>query len=571
MSAPDQHAVNILVVDDENIVLSLVRDALEDEGFHIDTAASGEEAVELLQRQPVDLLITDIRMPHMDGTELVRRAREHHPHIGVIYMTGYANLNSAKDAIKQGAFDYILKPFELAEIRQAVRKAAEKLRELVGKDSDEQLDKLSDLSQMLVTVGDRKSLATVSLRFAMMHFDAAQGALVHWDRERTSVESITLSGDQPLEAVCCDQSVIDFIRAIDPAAFRQPVVIASAGEHPLMTGPVAPEVRIALLPSWFDSGASMVVMPISRAGVLYGIIMIKSTRDSATLSGADIKLLDVAAGQLAVSLENLFLLEETQSAYARLKEMQDETIQLEKLATRGEMSAEIGHELNNFLGVVAGNISLLEFHLKKTGAEGVEKFMTAIQTNIEKMKQFTSNLMDLTPIASKKETIYFEQLLAEVIDYLKPQKRFRGVTIDHTPSDESIPFDADSIHIQQLLYNLFNNAADATRGCPKRHITARIEHLPDDTNFRFIVTDSGVGIEPELLAKAFEQKFTTKPDGHGFGLLVCKRIIDSHNGRLHVDSTPGKGTTISIRFPLSGAAFTDAEENTTARIHVPVG
>lgn len=570
MTDADEHAINILVVDDESIVLSLVRDALEDEGFQISTAAGGEEALRVLQTAPVDLLITDIRMPHMDGTELVRRARERFPHVGVIYMTGYANLNSAKDAIKQGAFDYILKPFELTEIRQAVAKAVEKLRELNGKDSGEQLERLSDLNQMLVTVGDRKSLATVSLRFAMMHFDAAQGALLHWDRERTAIETITIHGEQPQEAVTESLPVLELIRSIGSADFRQPVIVTCPEEHPLLGGAIDPEVRTALLPSWFTDDVSMVVMPISRADVLYGIIMIKCSDDTTTLSGADIKLLNIAAGQLAVSLENLFLLEETQTAYARLKEMQDETIQLEKLATRGEMSAEIGHELNNFLGVVAGNISLLEHSLKKTGAASADKFMTAIQTNIEKMKQFTSNLMDLTPIASKKETVYFDQLLAEVIDYLKPQKRFRGVSIDHSVAHEAIPFEADSIHIQQLLYNLFNNAADATRGCKRRHITSRVDYQPGDPHFRFSIADTGVGIEPELLAKAFEQKFTTKPDGHGFGLLVCKRIIDSHGGKLHIDSTPGEGTTMSIEFPIAGATAPSATAEQSSTDKIPV-
>ncbi|HOZ07949.1 MAG TPA: HAMP domain-containing sensor histidine kinase, partial [candidate division Zixibacteria bacterium] len=302
-------------------------------------------------------------------------------------------------------------------------------------------------------------------------------------------------------------------------------------------------------------------------------IMIRCSPDATALTGTDTRLLNIAAGQLAVSLENLFLLEETQTAYARLKEMQDETIQLEKLATRGEMSAEIGHELNNFLGVVAGNISLLDHQLKKSGAATAEKYMSAIQTNIEKMKQFTSNLMDLTPIASKKETVYFDQVLAEVIDYLTPQKRFRGVSIDHTVDHESIPFEADSIHIQQLLYNLFNNAADATRGCARREIVSRVEYRPGEPHFRFVIRDTGVGIEPELLAKAFEQKFTTKPDGHGFGLLVCKRIIDAHSGRLHVDSTPGEGTAISIEFPVAGAA--DSVDATAGQFaitdKIPVG
>ena len=551
MTENERQAVKVLVVDDENIVVSLVRDALEDEGYDIVTADSGEQAVQVLREQPVDLLITDIRMPHMDGTELVQRARQINPMVGVIYMTGYANLNSAKDAIKQGAFDYILKPFELTEIRQAVAKAVERIHELsAGKDSGEQLDRLSDLNQMLVTVGDRKSLCTVSLRFAMMHFEADHGALLHWDRARTNFELITIAGSETEDRTLTMEALTGILASAEIGAFREPVIASSIYEHPLCKLNPQPETVRDLLPNWFDDNASMVVVPVWRADALYGAIMIKCPNETTSISN-DFKMLNIAAGQLAVSLENLFLLEETQTAYATLKELQDETIQLEKMATRGEMSAEIGHELNNFLGVVAGNLSLLDHHVRKVAPEAVDKYLTAIQTNVEKMTKFTAGLMELTPIASKKEILCFDQLITEVIDYLKPQKRFRGVTIKLDPIPSQLPFEADNVHIQQLLYNLFNNAADATMDRDKRTINVTVTHLAQDKRFRFVIRDTGVGIEPENLEKAFSQKFTTKKNGHGFGLLVCKRIVESHEGVLTVDSTPGVGTSIQIDFPIA--------------------
>ncbi|MEW5995779.1 MAG: response regulator, partial [Candidatus Zixiibacteriota bacterium] len=148
--------LKVLIVDDESIVLSLVRDALEDENYEILTAARSLEALKILKAEKIDLVVTDIRMPDMNGIDMVRKARSIQPDIGVIFMTGYANLNSAKDAIKQGALDYILKPFELDEIRRAVNKAAQKLqKEAAEKDSGQQIDRLSDLTHLLVTVAER--------------------------------------------------------------------------------------------------------------------------------------------------------------------------------------------------------------------------------------------------------------------------------------------------------------------------------------------------------------------------------------------------------------------------------
>ena len=87
MSSSATH--RILVVDDEAIVVSLVRDALEDEEYDILTASSGQEALDILSHEQLHLLVTDIRMPNMDGIELVRRARERQPDLGIIFMTGY--------------------------------------------------------------------------------------------------------------------------------------------------------------------------------------------------------------------------------------------------------------------------------------------------------------------------------------------------------------------------------------------------------------------------------------------------------------------------------------------------
>jgi signal transduction histidine kinase len=161
--------------------------------------------------------------------------------------------------------------------------------------------------------------------------------------------------------------------------------------------------------------------------------------------------------------------------------------------------------------------------------------------------------MDLTPIASKKEAIRFDQLLMEVVEYLKPQKRFAGVSLNVAPLNEPILFDADATHIQQLLYNLFNNAADATIDCTRREINVGITIDRANGVFSVTIRDSGAGMEPALLEKAFTEKFTTKKDGHGFGLLVCKRIIENHSGQLLIESVLSQGTSITTTFPLADA------------------
>jgi signal transduction histidine kinase len=233
------------------------------------------------------------------------------------------------------------------------------------------------------------------------------------------------------------------------------------------------------------------------------------------------------------------------------------------MATRGNMSAEIGHEMNNFLAVVAGNLSLLQLQLRKQKLDQVERHAFAISDTIDKMTVFTRNLMDLTPMSSKKEVVFFDRILSEALNYVEAQKRFRGIEIVRPQSIPELPFEADTIQIQQLLYNLFNNAADATNTSATRRISVSLTIADDTRHFIFSITDNGCGFDTEVVAKAFQERFTTKPTGHGFGLVVCRRIIDNHGGLLDLKSAPGKGATISITFPLLGTGEDTAPERRT--------
>jgi two-component system, NtrC family, response regulator PilR len=104
----------VLVVDDEQVVLDSVRKHLRREAYEIRTVLSGTEAVEILDSGWPEVVITDLMMPGMDGLELLERVRDSCPAIPVIMITGYATMRTALQALRQGAFDYIAKPFTRA-------------------------------------------------------------------------------------------------------------------------------------------------------------------------------------------------------------------------------------------------------------------------------------------------------------------------------------------------------------------------------------------------------------------------------------------------------------------------
>jgi len=116
VSAKGVKDFRILVVDDELIVRDSIKDWLEDEGFTVEAAESGPVALQLLSKQMYHMMLTDIKMPGMDGVELLQKAKQDYPDLCVVMMTAYATVETAVEAMKIGALDYLLKPFDIDSI-----------------------------------------------------------------------------------------------------------------------------------------------------------------------------------------------------------------------------------------------------------------------------------------------------------------------------------------------------------------------------------------------------------------------------------------------------------------------
>ncbi len=121
---------HILVVDDEGANRYSVSKTLQRVGYMVNEAASGEEALDLMGKQNFDVILTDIRMPGIDGVELLRRIKDEAPDAIVILMTGYASLGTAVEALRLGAHDYLIKPSSSQDIRQSVARGVERSRNL---------------------------------------------------------------------------------------------------------------------------------------------------------------------------------------------------------------------------------------------------------------------------------------------------------------------------------------------------------------------------------------------------------------------------------------------------------
>ncbi len=123
----EREQIRILIAEDERAFRILLSEELQDENREVKAVANGLEALDLLKKEEFDILITDLKMPEMGGIELLKEARKIRPDLLVIVITGYASLETAILALKEGAYDYIRKPFSLEELKVSVNNACTKI------------------------------------------------------------------------------------------------------------------------------------------------------------------------------------------------------------------------------------------------------------------------------------------------------------------------------------------------------------------------------------------------------------------------------------------------------------
>jgi signal transduction histidine kinase len=234
------------------------------------------------------------------------------------------------------------------------------------------------------------------------------------------------------------------------------------------------------------------------------------------------------------------------------KEAEERLFDLQKFADKGLMASSISHELNNFLTLVLGGVELMELALEQGDGEKVSATLDKIKTNIGNLERFTAGLTDAARLESTKQSASFNSIITDLLSFLPIQRRFKRIAITSDLDTDLPDLEVDANQIAQLLLNLFNNAADAVKDMEQEDAQIAIRTFRDDDHLVLSVSDNGVGMSPDVKEKLFTSQFTTKQDGHGYGLVTCAKIIENHNATVDVDSAVGGGTTFNIRFPVPG-------------------
>jgi putative nucleotidyltransferase with HDIG domain len=293
----------VLVVDDEKVIREILADFLSMEGFWVRTAEDGHSALQEMSRHPYDLVISDLKMPKMGGLELLEVIHRTNPNVIMVIMTGFGTVETAIDAMKKGAYDYILKPFKVEEVVHIVQRGLEKRRLAAENVRLREAISLYKVSEAIAQSLSLDEVFDTVLDTAMVESQADLVTVLVDDREGSYVErSRRIRGDLPVNKMG--------LGAVDVPA----ILSHFQDERPLrFSGP-----KVDRFVHRTDEGPharAFVSIPMRIQGRTIGFLNAISYTDGRNFDEGQRKVLSILANRASASIENARLYEDLKATF----------------------------------------------------------------------------------------------------------------------------------------------------------------------------------------------------------------------------------------------------------------
>ncbi len=518
----------VFVVDDEPGIAMLTERFLTRAGYKAAANTDPRAAIEYLKENPVDLLLVDIRMPEVDGFEVIQHTQRLQPDAAVLIMTGHGTVETAIRALRQGVDGLLLKPFQSAELLEAVRLAMADSQKKRDAARTQALRPLFTVTESLFSETRREPLLDLIINAIRGHLNCGQAACYQQESEGGR---FALAAPHDFNS---PQPLLDLISRIGDST------------SPLMVNANGPgNAAVKALLSDLGLG-SVILVPVVHPN-LGMVFHAARTADEPPFRESDLEMLQILARQAITALENARLYAEQLDYVRRIEESQKALLQAEKMAAAGRLSASIAHEINNPLQAVQNCLHLAA--REDLVSEKRLEYFNLARTELERLMLTVRRMLDFyRPGASSLEKVDLAEMLQYVLALMSKQLNEASITVSVEFTGDPQPIMAVGSQIQQVFINLILNAADAMPGGGTLQVTIR--SLRDGIEILF--QDSGRGIPKEKQTNIFEPFFSTKDGGTGLGLTVSYNIITAHGGVLELLSERGPGACFRIFLPTGG-------------------
>ena len=256
------------------------------------------------------------------------------------------------------------------------------------------------------------------------------------------------------------------------------------------------------------------------------------------------RIIIVIVACFAVAILSGILSLQLKGAKQDLKIAQEHLKRVEKMAAMDDMISGIAHEIKNPLASLSGSIQLLQEDTKPGSYE--DKLMQIILRETHRLENIVNDIrLFAKPHTDNAIAIKLADAIQETIELFLNDPEWNQRIRVTTSMNKNLSVFIDPSHFTQILWNLLKNAAQSIKG----HGEIKISLKPSINNrVHLTVKDSGIGIHQKDSSHIFDPFFTTKPDGTGLGLSIIHKLIDTYNGMIDFESTPGKGTIFTVLF-----------------------
>lgn len=518
----------------------MLKRLFENEGYEVHCVHDGVKVLEAIEVRHPDLILLDVKMPNMDGFEVLRRLRKAPvtAKIPTIMITASGEWPDIVQGLTLGADDYVRKPFHPKELlaRAESKMRARQLEETLERRTQdleallrasEALNQNLDFAQLLELV--------VYLTIDLLPGEVALIYQLSPDQKIVRYHAVTKS-DRIRLADIDHQAVL-------ASAFANGLEYLDRVGRPLL-GDALPFGMLTPLQYASDQSVRGLVLVAGRTEYdLFHKQLFDGIGQQSNLALRNAEMFNLQANY-AIELER-----QVEERTRELKSAQRMLIRAEKLSSIGHLSSSLAHEINNPLMPIRMTLD----DLRECVEEGYEIELRSIDValeSVERIQRIVRRLLEFTGRGASdkppiKELLDINQVIENVEALVRKMYQHQRKEIILNLGDvPQIYGDRDSL--EQVFMNLALNAAHATRENGWLRITTSAE----DTGVVITISDNGCGIEPEWIDKIFDPFVTTKEDGNGLGLFVTYGIIEDHSGQIDVESTVGQGTTFTIRLPL---------------------
>lgn len=520
----DNSEYKILTIDDESYIRQSIRTFFEDYGFNVFEAENGKKGLEVFEQEKPDLVLLDLRMPEMDGLQVLEILKETAPETPLVVASGTGNITAVVEALHLGAWDYILKPIEdMSVLYHSVQKCLKE--SWLKKENRQYQERLEEL------VKERTlELQQSEQRYrAIFEYTGTAAIIVESDDTISMVNSkfAELAGMEGSHIVG-KKKWYDFIAPDDIETMRNDINARQNGH--INNSPMQHELRFL-----GDDGR--------KRYVYVSLGMIPGT-DRAVVS-----LLDVT---------------EKKKAEKRWQSLEKQLRKSQKMEAIGTLAGGIAHDLNNILSPVLGYADMIMRSSDKS--LDVYKRSEKIQKAALRAADLVSQVLSFNRQGEEeKRLIKIHPVTREVLKLLKGSIPSTITIVDDIDRNCG-SVEADPTQIHQVIMNLCTNAYHAMEdtGGTLTVSLRQIELTPTDildypnlvgkqgAYLCIEVSDTGCGMEDDIIERIFDPYFTTKEEGKGtgLGLATAYSIIKSCDGDIRVESHIHKGTTFTILLPV---------------------